>query len=138
MATKTIRARPKKSYLRLIRRFPLLPIRTQEDLDEAAMVLDSLMDRMPLQPEEMDYMRILGELVRKYEEEHIPFPRRLDAEMLHFLMQTNGLNQSRLAQEIDLPNSVLSEILRNKRRLTRAHIGKLMKRFKLQANAFAF
>jgi HTH-type transcriptional regulator/antitoxin HigA len=135
---RTMRATPKKSYLQLIRRFPLRPIRSQEELDEAVVVLDSLMDRMPLQPEELDYMRVLGEMVRKYEEEHIPIPRRSDAEMLHFLMESNGLNQSRLSQEIALPNSVLSDILRNKRKLTRAHIGKLVKRFKLQANAFAF
>jgi HTH-type transcriptional regulator/antitoxin HigA len=138
MATKTMRAAPKKPYLQLIRRFPLRPIRSQEELDEAVVVLDALMDRMPLQPEELDYMRVLGEMVRKYEEEHIPIPRRSDAEMLHFLMESNGLNQSRLAQEIGLPNSVLSDILRNKRKLTRAHIGKLVKRFKLQADAFAF
>jgi HTH-type transcriptional regulator/antitoxin HigA len=138
MATKTMRAATNKSYLHLIRRFPLRPIGSQDELDDAVVVLDALMDRMPLQPEEMDYMRVLGEMVRKYEEEHIPIPRRSDAEMLHFLMESNGLNQSRLAQEIGLPNSVLSDILRNKRKLTRAHIGKLVKRFKVKADAFAF
>jgi antitoxin component HigA of HigAB toxin-antitoxin module len=58
--------------------------------------------------------------------------------MLQLLMESNGLNQSRLAQEIALPNSVLSDILRNKRKLTRTHIGKLVNRFKLKANALPF
>jgi HTH-type transcriptional regulator/antitoxin HigA len=62
MATKAIKARPKNSYLHLIRKFPLRPIRSQLELDEALVVLDSLMDRMPLQPEELDYLRVLGEM----------------------------------------------------------------------------
>ncbi|MFL5241726.1 MAG: type II toxin-antitoxin system HigA family antitoxin [Gemmataceae bacterium] len=138
MATKTLRTTPRSAYLHLIRRFPLRPLRSRAELDEAVAVLDSLVDRMPLQPQEQDYLRVLGELVRKYEEEHLPIPRGTDSEILRFLMEANGLNQSRLAREIGLPISVLSDMLRGKRRLTRAHIGKLVKRFKLQPHAFVF
>lgn len=131
-------AKPKDAYLQLIRRFPLRPLRSQAELKEAVALMDSLVDRTSLQPEEKDYLRVLGDLVRRYEEDHIPIPRRSDSEMVQFLMESNGLNQSELAREIGLPISVISDILRNKRKLTRAYIGKFARRFGVQPQAFDF
>ena len=45
-------------YLELVHRFPLRPIRSDKELDQAIRVLDSLLDRTRLEPEEKDYLEV--------------------------------------------------------------------------------
>ena len=61
-----------EKYLDLVRHFPLRPIRSERDLDRAAKVIDSLVDRPSLSFDEKDYLNVLSDLVEAYEEEHYP------------------------------------------------------------------
>ena len=61
-------------YFELVRRFPLRPIRSEQDLDRAIAVVDSLIDKGELSQDEDDYLDVLGDLVRKYETENHPAP----------------------------------------------------------------
>lgn len=63
------------SYLELVRRFPLRPIRTEEELDAATVVIHSLIDKEVLTPPEDDYLDVLSDLVIAYEEVHYPESR---------------------------------------------------------------
>ena len=59
------------AYLNLIQRLPLRPIRTEAELDEAALVIDELTDRNDLSESESDHLDVLGDIVEKYENEYI-------------------------------------------------------------------
>src|SRR5262249_55920663 len=74
------------AYLALIRRLALRPIRTAAELDAASAIIDELTDRDNLSATESDYLDVLGDLVAKYEDEHVEMPHVSDAEMLRSLM----------------------------------------------------
>src|SRR5207249_286190 len=86
------------TYLALIRRFPLRPIRTEAELDAASAIIDDLTDRDDLSPTESDYLDVLGDLAEKYEGEHVEMPRVSDAEMLRSLMNEKGVRQADVAR----------------------------------------
>ena len=90
----------------------------------------------PLLAEERDYMRVLGRLVKEYEEKTMPMRPSTDAEILQFLMEANNLNQSQMAAAMSIPASTVSEILKGRRVLTRTHIGRLTARFRISSEAF--
>src|SRR5262249_33997328 len=68
------------AYLALIRRFPLRPIRTEDQLDAAFAIIDELTDRDDLAAAEDDFLEVLGDLVERYEDQHVEMPRVSDAE----------------------------------------------------------
>jgi HTH-type transcriptional regulator/antitoxin HigA len=76
----------------------------------------------------------LGELVARYEERHRPFKEMSARDLLRHLMAEHGLRQS------DLPEvgaqSVVSEVLRGKRKLNVGQISRLSRRFGLPVDVF--
>jgi HTH-type transcriptional regulator / antitoxin HigA len=87
-------------YLKLIRVFPLRPIRTEEDHDRAIAVVDSLVTRMDrLTPDERDYLDILGSLIERYESEIYPEPDLPPHEMLRELIRARGITQADVARD---------------------------------------
>ena len=85
------------AYLALIRRLPLRPIPTEAELDVAAGVVDELTDRDDLSPAESDYLEVLGDLVEKYEDEHVKMPQVSDGTMLRSFMDEKGVRQADVA-----------------------------------------
>jgi HTH-type transcriptional regulator/antitoxin HigA len=139
MAGRRAQARSGKSndtYLALVRRFPLRPIRTEAELDAAISVIDTLTDRDNLDPGEADYLDVLSDLVERYEDQAHPIGEVSDAEMLAFLIDQKGVKQVDVARATGLAESTLSELLRGKRQLTRAQITKLASFFGVQPGAF--
>jgi HTH-type transcriptional regulator/antitoxin HigA len=110
------------AYLALIRRFPLRPIRTEDELDAASAIIDELTDRDDLSPSEADFLDVLGDLVEKYEDEHVEMPPVSDAEMLRSLMDEKGVSQADVVRGAGISKTVLSLVLNGKRDLTREHI----------------
>jgi HTH-type transcriptional regulator/antitoxin HigA len=123
-------------YLELIRRFPLRPIRSEEELDRAIAVIDSLIDRDDLSPDEQDYLDILGDITEKYETEHHPLPPVSDAEMLRHLIEARKTTQARVAAEAGIAESTISAVLAGKRGLSRKHIEALARHFKVNPAVF--
>jgi HTH-type transcriptional regulator/antitoxin HigA len=126
------------SYLALIRRFPLRPIRSDAELDRAIAVVDSLVDRDRLDRGESDYLDVLSDLVERYEEEHHPIAPASDAAMLEHLMDSRDVTQLAVAEATGIVNSTLSAVLSGKRRLTRDHIARLAAYFQVGPTVFAF
>ena len=110
------------AYMSLIQRFPLRPIRTDSELESACSMIDELTDRDDPSDAESDYLEVLGDLVRKYEDEHVAMPIVSDAEMLRSLMEENGSRQTDVARGTGMSKTVVSLVLNGKRRLTREHI----------------
>ncbi len=138
MSTVNSRKKVKDLYFDLVRRFPLRPIRLDKELDEAVQMVDSLLDRRNLAPEEEDYLAVLGDLIEQYESEAHPMPPMTDAEMLRHLIEAKGVSQTELSGATGIADSTISEILKGKRSLNRNHIGKLARYFNVSPDVFAF
>jgi HTH-type transcriptional regulator/antitoxin HigA len=123
-------------YLKLIKAFPLRPIRTESELDRAIAVIDSLVLRDDLDPGEADYLDVLGDLVYKYEAANHPIRPVSDSEMLRFLLDSSGVSQAELAERSRIAASTISEILAGKRRLSRRQIVTLSTLFRLSPAVF--
>lgn len=136
MSIRTIYGKGQDAYLELIRKFPLRPIRSERELDQAAAVIDELTDKDRLSAAEEDYLEVLGDLVRQYEAEHHPIPRADDGEVLRFLIDAREVNQSRLARDAGIAESTISEVLSGRRKLNRRQIGKLARYFNVEPSVF--
>jgi HTH-type transcriptional regulator/antitoxin HigA len=124
------------AYMALIRRFPLRPLRTDAELDAASRIVDELTDRDNLAPAESDYLDVLGDLIEKYEDEHVEMPQVSDGAMLRSLMDEKGVRQADIARGTGISKTVLSLVLNGKRDLTRDHIGALSKYFGVNPASF--
>lgn len=125
-------------YLDLVRRFPLRPLRSDEDLDQAVQMVDLLLSRRDLAPEEEDYLDVLGDLVERYETEAHPIAPVADAELIRHLIEAKGVSQTDVADATGVANSTISEVIGGKRALNRNHIGKLARYFNVSPNVFRF
>jgi HTH-type transcriptional regulator/antitoxin HigA len=105
-------AKPK--YLALVRKFPLRPIRSEEENETALAMLESLGDRQrvrALAPEEQDYITVLAKLIEEYENTRYPRGPVTAATMLAHLIEAKGITQAQLAAETGLPESTVSELV---------------------------
>lgn len=123
-------------YEELTKRFPLRPIRDDEQNERAAQVCDTLLDRIDeLSQAEEDYLEVLTDLILKYEskwdDENIPMSPR---ELIQYLMEENKLTQKDLVPELGSPSRV-SEFLSGKRGLSQEQAKKLAERFCLHLDA---
>jgi HTH-type transcriptional regulator/antitoxin HigA len=133
MATPTV----SPSYLKLIRRFPLRPIRTEEELDRAIAVIDSLVCRVKgLTPEEADYLDVLGDLVEKFESASYPEPEVPPHAMVRELIAARGITQIEVARATGIAESALSQIVTGKRKMGRKTIATLALFFQVDPGVF--
>lgn len=124
------------SHLALILRFPLRPLRIDAELDAASAIVDGPVDRDDLSPTESDYLDVLGDLIEKYEDEHVEMPHVSDGAMLRSLMDEKEVRQAEVARGTGISKTVLSLVLNGKRDLTREHIGALSKYFDVNSASF--
>ena len=139
MATQTKKASigtGRDPYVELMRKFRLRPLRTDEDLDRAIEMIDSLIVRGDLERGERDYLDILTGIVEKYETDTVPMTPVSDAVMLRHLIDARGITQSKLAAEVKIPMSTISEVLNGKRRLNRNHIAAVCRFFGVSPTVF--
>jgi HTH-type transcriptional regulator/antitoxin HigA len=127
---------PGDRYLDLIGRFPLRPIRSDEELERAITAIDALIDQDERDRDEEDYLEVLGDLVERYESEHHPMPPVSDADMLRHLIEARETTQARVATETGISESTVSEVLAGKRKLNRRHIEALSRHFKVSPAVF--
>lgn len=126
------------AYLGLVATLPLRPIRSVRDLDRAAKMIDSLLDRPKLTKAERDYLDVLTDLVEKYESQVYPAEPASDAEMLAHLLDARGISQTELAAGVGIAGSTISEVLHGKRKLRREHVGRLAAFFGVSPAVFGF
>lgn len=125
-------------YWALVRAFPLRPVRSDAELCRAVAVVDALVARRDLDDGERDYLLVLARLVEAYEDESHPMRPATDAEMLRFLIESNGLTQAGLARATGLAESAISEVLAGKKSLRRPHIAALADYFHVSPAVFEF
>lgn len=138
MKTRARKSVPPDTYLQLIRRWPLRPIRSDDELAAAIDVVDALLDRRVLDRGAKDYLDVLSDLIERYETEHMPMAPVSDAQMLRHLLEAKGVSQAQTARDTGIVESTISEILAGKRSLNRAQIAKLARYFHVEPSVFHF
>jgi len=123
-------------YFALARMFPLRPIRSEDALDRAIAMVDSLLDRESLSAAESDYLEVLSDIVRRYESEEHPLPSVSDAELVRHLIEARAITQAQLAAETAIAESTISAVLSGKRMLSRKHVATLARYFKVNPAVF--
>ncbi|AVH70699.1 helix-turn-helix domain-containing protein [Nostoc sp. 'Lobaria pulmonaria (5183) cyanobiont'] len=123
------------TYIELLQAFPPRPIKTEEELFATQKIIDSLIDSAPLTSDEKDYLNILGTLVYEYEQTQQPVPDIYGVDLLQVLIEENGLLQKDLVP-IFKTESIISAILKKRRKLTTRHIEELAEFFHISPAAF--
>ncbi len=124
------------TYLQLVARFPLRPVRSEEQLDRATAMLHALLDRDNLDEAEQDYLDVLGDLIENYESEAYPLEPVSDADMLAHLIEARDVPQAEVARATGIAVSTISAVISGKRKLTRGHIAKLAAYFHVAPGVF--
>jgi HTH-type transcriptional regulator / antitoxin HigA len=137
MSLATLYGETQETYLALIRTFPLRPLRSEADLDEATTILDALVVKDTLTAAEADYLAVLSDLVEQYEAEAHPIHPASDAELLEHLLDARGLTPPQVAQETGLDTATLTAVLAGTQPLTHAQIDLLARSFQVSPSVFA-
>ncbi len=125
------------TYLQIVEIFPLQPITSKGQHTVALKVVENLISYLNETKDsgaEM-YLMTLAELIKDYEQNQYKSASVSGAEMLNYLMELQGLNQSDLAKELG-GQSVVSTILKGERELNLRQIKALAKRFKVSPEVF--
>jgi HTH-type transcriptional regulator/antitoxin HigA len=124
------------AYIELLKTFPPRPINSEEELMATQKVIDLLIDRGELTPDEQDYLNVLGSLVYEYEQLHDePIPDIHGVELIKVLLTEFDLRQKDLVP-IFKTESIVSAVLNGQRQLTANHIRKLADFFHISPAAF--
>jgi HTH-type transcriptional regulator/antitoxin HigA len=116
--TKSKPDRGSSEYLALLRTFPPRPIRDDDVHRRAIAVVNGLLDRPTLSPDEEDYLDVLGLLIADYEDAIYEHPEFTPVERLRHLMEEHSLTQAELARRTAVAVTSLSDILTGKRRIS--------------------
>jgi HTH-type transcriptional regulator / antitoxin HigA len=108
---------------------------SDEQLDEYTNALIELEEQRHMSAEEREYARLLAALIEKYENQQYPIPAATPLEVLAELIEQNGLRQRDLVPLLGT-ESVVSEIVNGRRPLSKSHIEKLSKRFRVSPAVF--
>ena len=113
MSTTAIKHRARGSYFDLIHAFPLRPVRSEVEFDQAMTALLTLAKSKPaeeMDSGEMDYMEALTLLVQRFERDRrqSALPRLTPLDRLKFLMKERAMTVNDLAKVLgSQPNASL-------------------------------
>lgn len=111
-------------------------IHTDAENERCTVVLETLLRKKNRTAEEHRMIELLTLLIEDFEEREYPMPRRAGPlDILRHLMDTNGLRQTDLLDVFGTA-SVISEVLKGKRELSKTHIAKLSERFHVSPALF--
>ncbi len=130
----TATSRPEYATL-LAKTLPAV-IHSEKENEHYTALLEEL-DRRPgkLTTAEQRLAELLTLLIEDFEEKHYSLKASTGIEVLEELIEANGLKQKDLVDIFGTP-SIISEVLRGKRKFTTEHIRKLSRRFHVSPELF--
>ena len=137
MATKAIARKTVDRYLKLVREFPLLSIKSSAQLESAQGVIDRLITKGALAEGEELYLDALSDLAATYEDAHVSIAAAADSEMLRHLMEAKGVTQAQLHRQTGIPKSTISEVLAGKKPFSKTLIRTLAEFFEVDVSVLA-
>ena len=124
-----------ETYFKLVKRFPLLHIQGERQLEAAQKMIDQLL-KDDLDLGASAYVDALTDLVEFYENEQVPLPDASEADVLRELMAANRLSQPKLAKDVGIAQSTISAVLTGSRSLTKGQNLALAKFFHVSPAVF--
>lgn len=116
------KTREPDTYFSLVRKFPLKPLRSEAEYDEAVAVMEKLAVRgeHALDSGERDYLDVLGRMISDYDERYYAIgpDTRTVAQRLRDLMADHGMNVSALGRVIG-SQPAASMVINGHRRVSR-------------------
>ncbi|MGK7886497.1 MAG: type II toxin-antitoxin system HigA family antitoxin [Crocosphaera sp.] len=122
-------------YIELLKQFPPRPIKSEEELEAMQEIVNQLLDKPELTEEEYDYLDVLGMLIYDYEKDLDIVPDIYGVELLKVLLEEQNLKQKDLVS-IFKTESIVSDVLNEKRKLTTRHIQELAEFFNVSPAVF--
>jgi HTH-type transcriptional regulator/antitoxin HigA len=127
-------------YFKLVRAFPLRPIRSEEEHEEAGRVLNRLLGRADgkLTNGERDYLDALVLLAADYDRKHsrLVASKRTPHEVLRYLAKEAGMGPTALGKVMGTTHAMASMMLHGKRGISAAVARTLADYFKVDAGLF--
>jgi len=138
--TKTKKIVVADSYLKLIRQFPLRPLRDGSDYDAAVAVAEKLYVRGEddLDAGERDYLDALDEFIAAYDRKHFSLGAddRTPLQRLKYILTESGTTPAALRKILNCSQPLVSMILNGDRELSKGNIRALAEHFKVEAGLF--
>jgi HTH-type transcriptional regulator/antitoxin HigA len=131
------KGKARDSYLECIQTFPLTTIASDDHLEAAGEVMDRLLATGSTDRGQQSYLDALSDLVSSYEDEHFPIEPASDADMLRHLLDAKGVSQAQLHRETGISKSSISEVLSEKKPLSRPMMRKLADYFHVDVSVLA-
>ena len=125
----------RRRYGRLLRSQLPTVIHTEEENNHWIAVLEQLDAKPRLTPEEQEFADLLTVLIEDFEDRRYALAPVSPIGVLQELMEANNLKQRDLL-DIFKTESIASEVLNGRRRLTADHIQKIVDRFHVSADVF--
>jgi HTH-type transcriptional regulator/antitoxin HigA len=126
------------SYMNLIRQFPLRRITSRADHTTAKRLVLQLSSAQPDRGS-AEYLDVLIDLIADYERkatQALDLPALSPADLVQHRIQERGISASKLARDIGIPQSNLSEMLAGKRHWSKAAIRALSSHLNIRAERF--
>ena len=112
------------------------PIRSKGAYRRALRHVERLMSKPHLAPAESEMVELLSLLLEQYEAVEYPTPECAPAEMLEHLLEARAITKARLAREIGIARSVITNVLAGRRGISKATAVKLANYFGVSLNLF--
>jgi HTH-type transcriptional regulator / antitoxin HigA len=131
---------PSDSYLKLVREFPLRPIRNDAEYKAATAAMERLAvaGEDDLDAGQRDYLDALDEFISAYDRKALisRLKHATPRQRLRLLMDDAGLAPRDLEKILRCSHSLISLVLSGKRELSKDNIRALSRYFKLSADYF--
>ena len=126
------------SYIELVEFFPLRPITAKKQHEAALQIAEHLINALNENKADEGvevYLQTLTDLISDYETKMFAAPEVSGREMLAYLMDLKGFNQTDVAKELGgQPN--VSKVLKGERELNLRQIRELAEKFKVEPALF--
>ena len=110
-------------------------IHDEPEYDRALEIVDALMSKNGLTPEETELLQLWAILIEDYEEQNHPMPKATPHEVLLHLMEVKEIRQVNLTGVLG-SKGVVSEVVNGKRSISKAQAKALGEFFKVNPSLF--
>jgi HTH-type transcriptional regulator/antitoxin HigA len=121
------------AYQELLLDYSPRPIRNDREYRRTMRSVEGLMKKPKLSRAESELLELLATLAEQYESAEHPTPRASQADLLAHLIDARGITQAELARQTGIPRSVITNVLKGRRKMSQANLARLSKYFRVSA-----
>lgn len=127
---------PITAYQELLLDYTPRPVRNEREYRRVMRGIERLMASPRLSRAECELLELLVTLAEQYESIECPTPRASQADLLAHLIDARGITQAELSRQTGIPRSVVTNVLKRRRKISQANIAKLAEYFHVSPAEF--